>query len=369
VALARELSAGVAQLFGRQHRALLTDWDNTIWGGEVGEVGPLGVVCGHESPDGLGYLTLQTYLRDLNAAGVLLGGVSRNAPEAAEVLEQNPDLVLRREHFVSLALSWGNKSDSISAIQSQLGFGVEFMLYVDDSLVDLAEALTTHRDIDVVSAGPNPDQTLDRLSTARFFCALHVTDDDVQRPRRTAALLEQRTSSPDAAGFLRSLQMRLSVSGMTDVNKPRLLQLIQKTNQFNLTTRRHGERDIADLQSRGATIAAFSYADRFGSQGIVGLAILVPEGPDTLIIDTWLMSCRVLNRGVEEAMFEWIVRLASRRTLVGQYVPTEKNGLVRDLYHRLGFSIVDQRQPLTYQLTGEAGVQWTPEHHLECADA
>ena len=150
---------------------------------------------------------------------------------------------------------------------------------------------------------------------------------------------EQMRNADDAAAFLQSLEMRLSVSGVTADNRARGLQLLQKTNQFNVTTRRHSETEMAALIARGAIVGAFSYTDKFGPQGIIGLVILL-RGEETVAIETWLMSCRVLNRGVEMAMFEWIRTHSSEKMIAGEYIATEKNRLVSDLFDKMGFSLV-----------------------------
>lgn len=340
IAVGREISSIISSALGRSHRALLTDWDNTLWGGEVGEVGFNGIQCGQETPDGYGYYLLQSYIRDLSALGVLLAAVSRNAPEMAGVLDSNPHLALRRENFSSLALSWGNKSESVAQVVSELNFGTDLMVYIDDNHVDLAEVLLANPEIDIVLAGPDPDHSLNRLSQSRYFNTAALTEGDLNRTKRAVALREQR----DAIGtthskedFLASLDIDVSISGVKSDNKERVLQLLQKTNQFNLTTRRHGSSDLDELLGKGAKVGVFDYRDRFGPQGIIGIIIL-ESCQSEVEIDTWLMSCRVLNRGVEEIMLAWAEEVAEGRPLIGSYLPTAKNGLVKDLYPRLGFT-------------------------------
>jgi FkbH-like protein len=361
IALAREAATGIAQLTGRSHRALLTDWDNTLWEGEVGELGVHAIVCGQDSPDALGYYLLQVYLKNLHQQGVLLAAVSRNDPANARVLEENKELALRREHFACLALSWGSKCDSIRRIQNDFKFGPEFMLYIDDSPVDLADVLVTFPAIDLVPAGPTPEATLHRLIHPRFFNALCVTAEDLERPLRAMAFVQQERVLADAPlrdDFLASLNMHLYVSDLDCRNLERVLQLLQKTNQFNLTTRRHTETDLISLRKLAARFGVFRYVDRFGSQGIVGLIILVPEA-GSMNIDTWLMSCRVLNRNVERAMFEWAKQQASGIPITGRYIATKKNGIVKDLYPSLSFEVVargDQTEYVYHSLS-ENGTQ------------
>lgn len=339
LALAREAASTAAQLFGRGHRALLTDWDNTIWGGEVGEIGPEGIEVGPETPDGYGYQLLQSYMADLNALGIALAAVSRNDPNVSEVLELNKHLPLRRENYAALELSWGNKSESVARVIKQLNFGSDFMVYIDDNHVDLAEVVAAFPEIDVILAGPEPDQSLSRLAGARFFNSAQVTSGDLHRKQQMASLRAQRDAklqSQSGEDFLGSLGIEVSVCGLTRANRDRVLQLMQKTNQFNVTTRRHNKEDVDRLVSIGSHFGVFEYSDRFGSQGIIGLVILVPTDRGAEI-DTWLMSCRVLNRNVERAMLRWAVDKAGKGKLFGTYIPTQKNELVRELYPTMGF--------------------------------
>ncbi len=370
VQVAREAASGIAHLLGRSHRALLTDWDNTLWGGEVGELGSHQIVCGQDSADALGYHLLQSHLASLNASGIILAAVSRNDPAVARVLDENTSLVLRRSNFSSLALSWGDKSNSVTQIAGELNFGADLMLYIDDNPVDLAQVITHHPYIDVVLAGPTPDYSLSRLCSARYFNVLSLTLEDTRRAQQASAIVDQgrqMRAAADPAAFLRSLGMRLTVEPVTADNRPRVLQLLQKTNQFNVTTRRHGDQELQALQGSGADIGVFSYSDKFGPQGIIGLIIAVRSQGATMI-DTWLMSCRVLNRGVENAMFEWLRRKSGTPTVLGEYIPTAKNKLVSGLFDRMGFSVTSDRAEVkTYQFRSSEDLD-APSHDLELID-
>lgn len=341
IAAARELTSAVASLVGKSHRALVTDWDNTLWGGEVAEAGSHGVVCGLDSPDALAYTQVQEFMKSLSASGVLLAGVSRNDPRVAKILEENPDVVLRTDDFASLQISFQPKSQSIAQVSRDLGFGSEFMVFVDDSLFELAEAVTLHPYLDVVLAGPEPEATLRALSESRYFNAIHLQREDMQRSQAAQSLRQQRDLQANFTNlddFLREIRITLDVAPLGETNVARVVQMFQKSNQFNLTTRRHGEQDLRQIVERGGTIGVFSYADAFGSQGIISVVNLVPVG-EALEVESWVMSCRVLNRTVEQAVCQWILEQANGRAIVGQYLPTEKNGLVKDLYRTLGFTL------------------------------
>ena len=192
VALARELASAIAHVCGKTPRAVVTDWDNTLWGGEIADAGSHGIVCGRESAEGLGYLAVQQYLKSLQQLGVMLAAASRNDPAVRDLASANTDLALRPDDFASLHLGLGAKSGAIDRIAAELGFGPEFMVFVDDSLFDLAEVVAAHPYIDVVKAGPEPDMTLVRLAASRLFNIVTLSDEDLARHRSAEALKLQR---------------------------------------------------------------------------------------------------------------------------------------------------------------------------------
>jgi FkbH-like protein len=373
VAVAREIASALVQLSGKAHRALVTDWDNTLWGGEVAEAGSLGIVCGRDTPDGLAYSKVQEYLRGLSTTGVLLAGVSRNDPAVARVFRENPDLVLREDDFASMRVGFGPKSAAIGDVAADLGFGTEFLVFLDDSPFELAEALSAHPYLDVLLAGPEAEATLRTLSESRFLNAVSLSAEDLKRGSAARALKDQRdfqANFTDLESFLREIRIRIDVAGLTDVNLSRVVQMFQKSNQFNLTTRRHGEADLRRLVATGGTVGVFSYEDAFGPQGVISVAVLVPDG-DTVRIESWLMSCRVLNRTVEQAVFAWIVERAAGRDVVGEYLPTVKNGLVRGLYRSLGFELESRDAVAGREVWrfATSEVRELPDYHAELCRA
>lgn len=373
IAAAREIASAIVQLAGKSHRALVTDWDNTLWGGEVAEAGSHGIVCGRDTPDGLAYTKVQECLRGLSSIGVLLAGVSRNDPAVARVFRDNPELVLREGDFAATRVGFGPKSAAIGQVAHDLGFGTEFLVFLDDSPFELAEALAAHPYLDVMLAGPEPEATLRTLCESRFFNAVSVSGEDLHRGSAARALKDQREFQArftDLESFLREIRIRIEVAPLTDANLPRVVQMFQKSNQFNLTTPRHGEAELRRLVAAGADVGVFSYQDAFGSQGVISVAVLVPDG-GAVRIESWLMSCRVLNRTVEQGVFAWIVERAAGRDVVGEYRPTEKNGLVRGLYRSLGFEL-ESRDAATggefWRLAAGEEVE-LPECHAELCGA
>lgn len=341
IALAREIAFGIASLCGKSHRALVTDLDNTIWGGVIGDDGRNGIVSNQDSPDGLAYYQLQAYFKSLESLGVLLAVASKNSPEMVDVFRDNDDIALTIEDFSSTQIHWDPKSQSIGRISAELGFGAEYFVFVDDNPFELAEVLTQHPHLDVVLAQIDPMATLAQLVESRYFHTLQVTSADLQRhsqivSKRASAQLQ--TKFDDYDEYLKAIHIKVKALPFGQDNRRRVVQMLQKSNQFNLTTRRHTDADIDAFIASDATIGVFSYKDDFGQQGIIAAVILVPDG-DQLRIDSWVMSCRVLNRTVEQAVCRWIIGQAGNRSIVGEFIGTEKNNLVRELYHRLGFRL------------------------------
>jgi FkbH-like protein len=339
LSVAKEIASAVCHLSGKTHRALVTDFDNTIWGGEIAELGNYGIECGHESPEALGFLMTQEYIKSLRPLGVLLAGISRNDPKIKTVFTENEDLALKLDDFASLQLGWLPKSDYVSQVSNELGFGSDFMVYMDDSLFEIAQVLSAHPYMDVIMAGPDSQSTITRLTSYRFFNAVSLSSEDLERGSRALKLKEQRsfkTSFSKIEDFLLAIEIRLSFCKLNSENLNRVVQLFQKTNQFNLTTRRHKETDLKDMEHKGAEIYSVRYEDNFGSQGIISVFTIMPE-IDALRIESWLMSCRVLNRTVEQAVFAFILKKANSKQVIGEYIPTEKNRLVQPLLKTLGF--------------------------------
>ena len=342
ITVAHELASAIAHLSGKTHRALVTDWDNTLWGGEVAELGSTGVECGYGSPNALGYRIIQENIKALKAQGTFLAGVSRNDPQVKKIFKENSELALKEEDFSSIQLGWHPKSESVSRVSEDLGVGSELMVLMEDNIFEIAQVLTAHPYIDVIFAGPSPEQTLDRLSATLFFNAVSISEEDLERSARGILLKEQRelkVSFDNIDDFLKEINIRLHITPLNPDNQARIIQMFQKSNQFNLTTRRHKAADLNQLIAAGGSVLAISYEDSFGSQGIISVVNLMPHA-DCFQIESWVMSCRVLNRTVEQAVFSYILQKTDKKTIQGEYIPTEKNNLVKNLYNSLGFSLV-----------------------------
>ena len=340
--LARHTAAVLAAALGLSRKCVVLDLDNTLWGGVVGEDGLAGIALGN-GPRGEAFTAFQEYLLALRERGVILAVVSKNnAADAREPFEKHPDMRLRLGDIACFSAGWDAKPDSVRAVARELGIGLDALLFVDDNPAERHAVRAALPDVDVLVLPEDPAYYVRALSRYLLLEPAAFTAEDATRTaqyqaRAEAAALEAASASmPD---FLRSLRMRATLRPFDELDLPRIEQLIGKTNQFNLTTRRHALPRLREFLATGSVAFSVRLRDRFTDHGLVGVLIAVPDG-DALDIDTWLMSCRVIGRTVEEAMLGELLRRARAlgyNVVSGTYVPTAKNELVRDLYSRLGF--------------------------------
>jgi FkbH-like protein len=317
--------------------------DNTLWGGIIGEDGLGGIKLGPGSPVGEAHADLQAYLLELRRRGILLAVCSKNNEDDAKLpFLQHPYSRLHLEDFSAFVANWDDKAVNIRYIAGQLSLGTDSFVFLDDNPVERAWIRSQFPEVAVVDTGSSVFGYLEALDRGRYFYVLQAFQDDVARADRyriQAAVTTLRQGSESAEAFLQSLQMTAITTRITPENISRVTQLLNKTNQFNLTTRRHTEKDLLQMQQQGASITTFSYRDAFGPQGLISV-VAICKNSDCVQIDSWLMSCRVLNRTVEQAVLAWIVAEANGLPIIGEFIPTQKNGLVRDLYQRFGFQLV-----------------------------
>ncbi len=337
----------VAARLGRSYKCLVLDLDNTLWGGVIGDDGLDGIVLGQGSAMGEGFTAVQDYAKDLARRGIILAVSSKNdAANALEPFEKHPEMVLRRDDIASFRANWDDKAANIRAIAHDLNIGLDSLVFLDDNPF---ERNLVREQLPMVAVPEVPDDDPARvpgvLADAGYFESLGITPDDLERTSKyqdNRARDDLRAGATDMEGYLRALEMRMVWNRFDSVGQARVVQLINKTNQFNLTTRRHQDADIeavmADQQAFGLQIRLL---DRFGDNGIIAIVIGRVSEPGTVVIDTWLMSCRVLGRGVERTTLNLVAAQAlalGATRLVGEYVPTKKNGMVRDHYAKLGFA-------------------------------
>jgi FkbH-like protein len=345
-ALATEYMRYIQPLRGRMRKCLVLDLDNTLWGGVVGEDGPYGIDLGHEAP-GNAYLAFQQAILDLWKRGVLLAINSKNnAADALEVLEHHPDMLLRPHHFATIRINWLDKAENLRSIAEQLNIGLDSLVFLDDNPAECALVRARLPEVLTVNLPGDPAQYRRILLELTAFDTLNLTDED---RRRTQLYAQRQAREQWASQHVGSLEDHLAGLGLVveisladEFALPRVVQLIGKTNQFNLTTRRHDEATVRSFVASSAHgVYTARVRDRFGDQGLVGVAIIAID-QDVWELDTLLLSCRVLGCGVETAFLAALVDAAcawGARTLRGIYVPTAKNEPARDLYGRHGFHL------------------------------
>jgi FkbH-like protein len=336
----------VAAQRGRSYKALVLDLDNTIWGGVVGDDGVEGLVLGQGSALGEAFVDFQDYARELSRRGVILAICSKNDEKnALEPFERHPEMVLKRGDIASFVANWADKPSNLRAIAEELNIGLDALVFVDDNPFERDLVRRELPMVAVPEVSDDPTSYAQTLADAGYFEAVSITDEDRARSGQYQSNRERealKTSATDLGSYLRGLEMRLMWRRFDRVGLARTVQLINKTNQFNLTTRRYSEADVlAVMEDKRAFGAQLRLVDRFGDNGIIAIVIGRLQENADLVIDTWLMSCRVLGRQVEPTTLNLVAALAKElgaKRLVGEYIATPKNGMVRDHYAKLGFT-------------------------------
>ncbi len=351
-AAAREVSRrivglGAALKFPRA-KVIALDIDNTLWGGIIGEDGFDGIAIGHEYP-GNAYLAFQRRLLDFQQRGFLLALCSKNNPgDVEEVLKSHPHQLLKPEHFAAVRINWEPKTDNLAALAEELNLGLDSFILVDDSDYECALVRRELPQVEVIQTPARPVEVpycLDQVSRLEL---LALTAEDLKRTQmyaqeRTRRLLRQNVDERGGGldGYLASLEMVMTVEIDDPASLKRLAQMTQKTNQFNLTTRRYDEQHMRRLiDAPDWMVAHFSLKDMFGDSGIVGLCLFDLSEPGLAELDTYLMSCRVIGRKAESAFLNVLLkRLAATgvRDVVADYLPTPKNGLSANFLPDHGF--------------------------------
>ncbi|HEX4154004.1 MAG TPA: HAD-IIIC family phosphatase [Acidobacteriaceae bacterium] len=370
---ARGMARSSSALFRAPRKVLCTDLDNTLWGGVLGEEGPEGIATGGAFP-GNCYLEYQRYLKQLASRGILLAAVSKNnESDVIEAFEMRAaDLALSLSDFVAKKISWRDKAESLRELAAELSLGLDSFVFVDDNPVECEAIRRALPEVAVIGAPlDEPWRLLEMLAEEPFFDAVVVTEDDVNRTqeyRAQAQRAELATSAATREEFLASLGIVCTFLPVAEAPLARAVQLLAKTNQFNLTTRRQSAAEVERFASAdGGQAIAVRVRDRFGDAGVVGLALAETKG-DTCFIDSLLLSCRVIGRGIESALLAEIMQRARRmgsRRVVGEYAPTRKNGLCANFFAEHGFvrsgaENSSKDEPVCYEFDLRAGAVESP---------
>jgi FkbH-like protein len=334
----------VAAARGKSKKCLVLDLDNTLWGGVIGDDGLSGIVLGQGSGVGEAHLGLQAYAKRLRERGVILAVCSKNDPEIAEAaFRDHPEMLLKRADFAAFAANWDDKAANLRAIAQALNIGLDTLVFVDDNPAERARVRAALPEVAVPELPADPAHYVRTIAEAGYFEAVSFTADDRARAGQYAANLERESLAAGAGGideFLGALAMTVEFGPVNALNLARVTQLINKTNQFNTTTIRRTEAEVAALAAdpRGLALQ-FRLLDRFGDNGIVSVMLLEPAG-DALELVNWVMSCRVFGRQLEDEALNILADLARDRGVAAiraRLVPTPKNGVIAELFPRLGF--------------------------------
>lgn len=345
--LAASLAAIVKALYGKNKKALALDLDNTLWGGVVGDDGADGIRIGKDLPAGQVYAEFQEYVKLHGELGVLLTVCSKNDPENALAGLNHPESVLKPDDFTVIKANWENKDRNIAETARELNLLPESFVFADDNPAEreLVREQLPGTAVPALDGAENYIRILDRN---RYFEVVSLSEDDRNRAemyRANAKRAALEKTYADYGAYLDGLSMTAEISPFAPPYLERIAQLTNKSNQFNLTTRRYSPAEIEAVSRDPEKLALYGkLSDRFGENGVVAVTIGAVEG-ETLAIELWLMSCRVLKREMELAMLDETVRRAKSRgvkKIVGRYLPTAKNGMVKELYGDFGFTKISE---------------------------
>lgn len=349
---ADRLCATIAATMGKSRRVLVLDLDNTCWGGVIGDDGVSGIIVGQGDPVGEAFLAVQRAALELRRRGIVLAVCSKNEDAVARIpFRDHPDMLLREEHIAVFQANWTDKATNITSIANALSLNLDALVFLDDNPAERARVRQELPEVAVPELPDDPALFATFLVAGGYFETMNLNPDDLKRAdtyRENAKRAEIRQSIGNYQEYLTSLKMVLSVTQFDKLGRPRIVQLINKSNQFNLTSRRRQDSDVEAVETSPNHVGlSFRLEDCFGDNGMISVVILEFES-DTAKIDTWLMSCRVLEREVETAVLNEIVKAARQAgvsTLRGEFIPSQRNALVKDHYAKLGFSqIVDADQ-------------------------
>jgi FkbH-like protein len=337
---------------GLSKKCLVLDLDNTLWGGVIGDDGLDGIVLGEGSAAGEAHLALQRYAKQLKERGVILAVCSKNDAKIAEAaFRDHPEMALRRADIAAFQANWDDKAQNLKAIAAKLNIGVDSLVFVDDNPIERARIRQSLPMVAVPEMPDDPAHYVRCLADAGYFEAVAFTADDRNRAEQYAANAEREAllgAAESMDEFLRGLKMTAVYGSFTAVDHARVVQLINKTNQFNTTTRRYAGEEITKIMDdRDSLTLQFRLLDRVGDNGLVSTMILRPTvaADEVLEIENWVMSCRVFGRELEFEAMNIAVEAARERgarALVADYIPTAKNDVISKLFPSLGFVEIDR---------------------------
>lgn len=343
--LAREYIRYFKGIFGLKKKCIVLDLDNTLWGGTAGENGMNGIQLSDSFP-GRCFKDFQMELIKLNKRGILLAINSKNNYEdAMEIIRNHPDMLLGEANFSCIRINWNNKASNMVEIADELNIGLESLVFIDDNEAECELIRQKLPEVATIVLPNNPLELVGVLAPLSFFDMVRITVEDIQKTAMYKAQLQRNQSKKylgDLNAYYKSLEMVVTIREVNELLIPRVSELTQKTNQFNLTTRRYTPKDIQTMmQCQDFLLYAMKVVDRFGDNGNVGVCIIQKRSEKEWFIDTFLLSCRVMNRMLENALMAFAYDLAKANhvdKLIGEYFPTKKNKPGERFYEKLGFN-------------------------------
>lgn len=341
--VAKNIADIILSILGKFKKCLIIDLDNTMWGGIIGDDGIENILIG-DLGIGKAYTELQRWFKQLQERGIIIAICSKNEEAAAkDPFLNHPDMILKMEDIAVFVANWENKADNIKYIQSILNIGFDSMVFLDDNPVEREMVKTHVPEVTIPDLPEDPSQYLEYLLKLNLFETASYSQEDKLRTKQyqeEAGRAVEQKSFTNEDDFLTSLKMTSEVKPFDKFNVPRIAQLSQRSNQFNLRTLRYTEEDVIRLsESDDHFTLSFNLVDKFGNNGLICIIVLQKQEND-LFIESWLMSCRVLKRSMENFTLNTIVKIAREhnfKTIIGEYLPTSKNIMVKDHYRNLGF--------------------------------
>ncbi len=343
--LAFSIAKIIKSALGKNKKSVVLDLDNTLWGGVIGDDGAEGIAIGNEQPAGMSYTEFQSYLKQLTGLGIMLNISSKNEEEIAKQgFSERKEAPLSVDDFICFKANWQPKRENIAAIAKEINIGEDSLVFIDDNPAEREIVRQSLPQVTVPEAN-TPVEFIKALDRSGYFEITAFTKDDAKRNemyRRNARRANAENSFADYKDYLLSLEMSSSIGPFSDAHSERITQLINKTNQFNFTTRRYSRNEIEEITGNPGKYISIhaNLADKFGDNGITTCLIASVLG-DSANIDLWVMSCRVFKRDFELEIFDYLVDECKKRdikTITASYLPTAKNVVVKDLYDHLGFA-------------------------------
>jgi FkbH-like protein len=377
LAIAKSVAAIIGSLYGRSRKCLALDLDNTLWGGVIGDDGPDNIKIGKETAEGEAYTAFQEYCVRLRERGVILAVCSKNSEQVAKHGFDHPDSVLRLSDFSCFKANWEPKPENLKSIAAELNIGLDSLVFVDDSPVEREFVSAQLPEVTVPNVGNDVANFIRVLEEGRYFETVGLSREDLDRARQyetNARRLQEQSEFASYEDYLDSLDMVAEIAPLRPVHLARVAQLINKTNQFNLTSKRYTLADIEQIVSDESYVTLCAkLTDKFGDSGLISVIIGRKERR-SLHVDLWLMSCRVVKREVELAMLDALVTICQQHDITeiyGYYIRSEKNNLVSDHYAKLGFECIsgDQHDRSVWKLVLTVGYVRRNRHIKELVGA